>query len=68
MFSTVLFTIKVRFLLNIKNSIRTSQETHYVSATETNRLTLFREQIAVYFENNTKGEYKYIMRQQNLSN
>jgi hypothetical protein len=26
-----------------KNSVRTSQETHYVSATNTNRLMLFRE-------------------------
>jgi hypothetical protein len=31
-----------------KNSVRTSQETHYVSATETNRLMLFGEIIAVY--------------------
>jgi hypothetical protein len=29
---------------------RTSQETHYISATETNRLMLFREIIAVYCE------------------
>jgi hypothetical protein len=34
-----------------KNSVRTSQETHYVSATKLNRLMLFREIIAVYFEN-----------------
>jgi hypothetical protein len=34
-----------------KNSVRTSQETHYVSATETNRLMLFRETVAVYCEN-----------------
>jgi hypothetical protein len=31
--------------------MRTSQETHYVSATKTNRLMLFREIIAVYCEN-----------------
>jgi hypothetical protein len=37
-----------------KNSVRTSQETHYVSATETNRLMLFREIIAVYCENRTE--------------
>jgi hypothetical protein len=30
-----------------KNSVRTSQETHYISATKTNRLVLFREIIAV---------------------
>jgi hypothetical protein len=37
-----------------KNSVRTSQETHYVSATETNRLMLFRETVAVYRENHTE--------------
>jgi hypothetical protein len=37
-----------------KNSIRTSQETHHVSATETNRLMLFGEVIAVYCENHTE--------------
>jgi hypothetical protein len=36
-----------------KNSVRTSQETHYVSATETNRLMLFGETVAVYCENHT---------------
>jgi broad-specificity NMP kinase len=34
-----------------ENSVRTSQETHYVSTTETNRLMLFRETVAVYCEN-----------------
>jgi hypothetical protein len=34
-----------------KNTVRTSQVTHYVSATETNRLMLFRETVAVYCEN-----------------
>jgi hypothetical protein len=29
----------------------TSQETHYVSMTTTNQLTLFRETVAVYCEN-----------------
>jgi hypothetical protein len=36
------------------NSVRTSKETHYVSATKTNRLMPFRETVAVYFENHTK--------------
>jgi hypothetical protein len=36
------------------NSVRTSQETHYVSATEPNRLMLFRETVAVYCENHTE--------------
>jgi hypothetical protein len=34
-----------------KNSVRTSQETHYVSATKPNRLMLFGETVAVYCEN-----------------
>jgi hypothetical protein len=36
------------------SSFRTSQETHYVSATKPNRLMLFREIIAVYCENHTE--------------
>jgi hypothetical protein len=34
------------------NSVRTSQKTHYISAAETNRLMMFREIAAVYYENN----------------
>jgi hypothetical protein len=37
-----------------RNTVRTSQETHYVSATQTNRLMLFRETVAVYWENHTE--------------
>jgi hypothetical protein len=37
-----------------RNSVRTSQETHYVSATELNRLMLFRETVAVICENQTE--------------
>jgi hypothetical protein len=36
-----------------KYPVFTSQETHYVSATKTNRLMLFAEIIAVYCENHT---------------
>jgi predicted Zn-dependent protease with MMP-like domain len=36
------------------NSVRTSQETHYVCATKPNRLLLFREIIADYCENHTE--------------
>jgi hypothetical protein len=36
------------------NSVRTSQETHYVSATEPSRLMLFRDTVAVYCENHTE--------------
>jgi hypothetical protein len=36
------------------NSVRTSQEAHYVSATEPNRLMVFGETVAVYCENHTE--------------
>jgi hypothetical protein len=36
------------------DTVRTSQETHYVYATETNRLMMFRETVAVYCENHTE--------------
>jgi hypothetical protein len=36
------------------NSDRTSQAAHYVSATNPNRLMLFRETVAVYCENHTE--------------
>jgi hypothetical protein len=35
------------------NSVRTSQETQYVSATEPNRLMLFGWTVAIYCENHT---------------
>jgi hypothetical protein len=35
-------------------SVRTSQQTHYFSATEPNRLMLFGETVAVYCENHTE--------------
>jgi ribosomal protein L44E len=35
-------------------AVRTSQETHYVSAAETNRLMLFKETFPVYCENHTE--------------
>jgi hypothetical protein len=37
------------------NSVLTSQETHYVSATKTNRLMPFRETAAVYCESDMKN-------------
>jgi hypothetical protein len=37
-----------------KNSVRTSQETHYVSATKNCRLMLFRETVDVHCENHTE--------------
>jgi hypothetical protein len=36
------------------NSVRTSQETHHVSATKPNRLMLFGKTVAVYCENHTE--------------
>jgi hypothetical protein len=36
------------------NLVRTSQETHYVSATTPSRLMLFGETVAVYCENHTE--------------
>jgi hypothetical protein len=43
--------------------VRTSQEICYVSTTETNRLMLFGEAVAVYCENHTK--HTNTMRAQN---
>jgi hypothetical protein len=42
------------FKMIYKKSVRTSQETHYVSVTKSNRLMLFRETVAVYCENHTE--------------
>jgi translation initiation factor IF-1 len=36
------------------DTVRTSKKTHYVSATEPNRLMLFGETVVVYCENHTK--------------
>jgi hypothetical protein len=36
------------------DTARTSQETHYFSATKPNRLMLFRESVAVYSESHTE--------------
>jgi hypothetical protein len=45
----------LRFIeIMFQNSVPTSQETYYVSATKPNRLMLFRETIAVYCENHTE--------------
>jgi hypothetical protein len=45
---------ETEFILNnLSNSVRTSQETHYVSATKPNRLMLFRKTVAVYCEKHT---------------
>jgi hypothetical protein len=39
------------------DTVRNSQETHYVSATTPNRLMLFGETVAVYCENNTEHKH-----------
>jgi hypothetical protein len=41
------------YIIN-KNSVRTSQETHYISVTKIDRLMLFIERIDVYCENHAK--------------
>jgi hypothetical protein len=40
--------------MTYKNSVRTSQETYYVSTTKPNRLMLFEETVAVYCEKHTE--------------
>jgi hypothetical protein len=47
-------SIKWCYIMVYINSVRTSQETHYVSATKPSRLMLFRERVAVYCENHTE--------------
>jgi hypothetical protein len=46
-----------------ENSVRTSQETHYVSTTKTNRLMLFREIFAVYCENEVSRNKLFVLNQ-----
>jgi hypothetical protein len=41
-------------LIIFKNSLRTAKKTPHFTVTEIDRLTLFKEIIAVYCENNTK--------------
>jgi hypothetical protein len=45
--------LRRKLLLSNINSVRSSQETHYVSAAEPNRLMLFGETVAVCCENRT---------------
>jgi hypothetical protein len=48
-------SLKVRIrLINTKNSVRTSQQTHYVSVTKANWLMPFKEIIALYCKNHIK--------------
>jgi hypothetical protein len=50
------------------NSVRTSQETHYITATKPNRLMLFGETVTIYCENHMEhntlcgqnAEYWYV--------
>jgi hypothetical protein len=43
--------------MTYKNSVRTSQETHYVSATKINQLMLLKEINVLYCENHTEHKY-----------
>jgi hypothetical protein len=42
------------FGVTFTNSARTAKKTPHITVTKTNRLTLFKEMIAVYCENHTK--------------
>jgi hypothetical protein len=53
-YTYTLNTSKPEADLNNTNSVPTSHKTHCISATKTNRLMLFRETVAVYFENHTE--------------
>lgn len=55
--SSAVNPIKTEFLLENKNSVHTSQEAHYVFATKINQLILFRERVAIYYENHTKHNH-----------
>jgi hypothetical protein len=46
-----MFTVRI---IRNTDTVRTSQETHYVSASEPNRLMLDGETVAVYCENHTE--------------
>jgi hypothetical protein len=48
------FDINEVRLHSYKHSVLSTQETHYGSATEPNRLMLFKETVAVYCENHTE--------------
>jgi hypothetical protein len=47
------------------DTVRTSQETHYISTTENNRLMLFGETVAACCENHTEHRYTlfYLLKQ-----
>jgi hypothetical protein len=45
---------KINFQIIYKNSVRTSQETRYISSTKANRLMLLGESVSVYCENHTE--------------
>jgi hypothetical protein len=48
-------SLKPKFVyITLKNSVRTAKKTQHFTITKTNWLTLFKEIIAVYSENNTK--------------
>jgi hypothetical protein len=51
-----------QFIYMSINPVRTSQETHYVSATKPIQLMLFGETVAVYCENHTEHTHIYKLR------
>jgi hypothetical protein len=64
--STVILTLwRLNFFeITYKNSVRTSQKTHYVFTTKPNRLMLFRETVFVYCENHTEQRQDMVLMQQ----
>jgi hypothetical protein len=47
--------------MTYKNSVRTSKEKHYASATKNIQLMLFRDTMAVYCENHMEHTNKYTL-------
>jgi hypothetical protein len=55
LYLSVINPLKINALkILYKNSVRTSQETHYISATKKSLLMLFRETVDIYCENHTE--------------
>jgi hypothetical protein len=57
----------IRYIQIYIYPVRTSQETHYVSAIKPNRLTLFRETVAVNYETIRNTQIHSVGRMQGFS-
>jgi hypothetical protein len=49
------------------NTVRSSQETHYFSATEPNRLMLFKKTISVSYENHTNTQIQFVAHRKHIT-